>query len=111
MGTTTGIRIDMVAQDEPVEKLIAAAVPNVINGSILGVRTLEEMLTRYSAVCRSLQTDPMVQARTRMMQAITMDLTPFTQDSSAFSKLRTPFPTEIPIAVMLEKQEPQIRLA
>ena len=62
IGTTTGTNIDMVAQDEPVEKLMAAAVTKVMKGSMAGDKILEEILTKYSAVFRSLHTEPMVQA-------------------------------------------------
>jgi len=50
IGTTTGTNIDMVAQDEPVEKLMAAAVTKVMKGSMAGDKILEEILTKYSAV-------------------------------------------------------------
>ena len=50
IGTTTGTNIDMVAQDEPVEKLMAAAVIKVMKGSMVGDKILEEILTKYSAV-------------------------------------------------------------
>jgi len=86
MGRTTGTRIDMVAQEDPVEKLIAAAVINVIKGSIAGDNTLEEILTKYSAVFRSLHTEPIVQANTKIMQAMIMDRTPFIHASNAFSR-------------------------
>ena len=46
MGTTTGTRMDIVAQDEPVEKLIAAAVRNVTSGKKDGDKTSAEILTR-----------------------------------------------------------------
>ena len=86
MGRTTGTSIDMVAQEDPVEKLIAAAVINVIKGSIAGDNTLEEILTKYSAVFRSLHTEPIVQANTKIMQAMIMDRTPFIHASNAFSR-------------------------
>ena len=50
IGTTTGTNIDIVAQDEPVEKLMAAAVTKVMKGSMAGDKILEEILTKYSAV-------------------------------------------------------------
>ena len=52
IGTTTGTNIDIVAQDEPVEKLMAAAVTKVMKGSMAGDKILEEILTKYSAVFR-----------------------------------------------------------
>jgi hypothetical protein len=52
----------MVAQDDPVEKLMAAAVIKVMKGSMAGDKILEEILTKYSAVFRSLHTEPMVHA-------------------------------------------------
>jgi len=57
IGTTTGTSIDMVAQDEPVEKLMAAAVTKVMKGSMVGDKILEEILTKYSAVFRSLHNE------------------------------------------------------
>ena len=111
IGTTTGTKIDMVAQEDPVEKLMAPAVTNVMNGSRAGDNTLEEILTRYSAVLRSLHTEPIVQAKTKIMQAMIMDRTPFTHASNTFSKDNIFFPMDNPMAVILEKEAPQMRLA
>ena len=111
IGTTTGTNIDIVAQDEPVEKLMAAAVIKVMKGSMAGDKILEEILTKYSAVFRSLHTEPMVHANTKIIQAITIDLTPFTHASNVFSKVNIFRPIGNPIAEILENEAPQIRLA
>ena len=83
MGTTTGTRIDIVAQDDPVEKLIAAAVRNVTSGKNDGDKTSAEILTRNCAVLISSHILPMVHASTRITQAMTMERTPFIHASIA----------------------------
>ena len=101
----------MVAQDEPVEKLIIEAVINVTAGRSAGVKNPEVRSTIYSAVFKSVQTSPIVQANTRIMQAITMDRTPLIQASMAFIKDNRPPLTDIMMAINPARNEPQIRLA
>ena len=101
----------MVAQDEPVEKLIIAAVINVTAGRSAGVKNPEVRSTIYSAVFISVQTSPIVQDKTRIMQAITMDRTPLIQASIAFISDNRPLLTDKMMAINPARNEPQIRLA
>ena len=111
MGTTTGTRIDMVAQEDPVEKLIAAAVRKVISGSRDGDSTSAEIPTRNSAVFMSAHILPMVHASTRMTQAITMDRTPFIHASIAPLRDKILLVTVIRIAAMPDRHAAQIIVA
>ena len=79
IGITIGTRIDIVAHDVPVEKLIAAAVKNIMAGKTCGVRKPEEILTKYSAVPRSTETLPSVQAKTSTAHPNSIDFAPVNQ--------------------------------
>ena len=94
-----GIRIDIVAHDVPVEKLTAAAVIKVIAGNIWGVRKPDDILTKNSAVLRSSQTFPRLQAKIRTPQAIIIDLIPLNQASRDFLKFKIRLITDIRMAV------------
>ena len=111
MGTTTGTRIDMVAQEDTVEKLIAAAVIKVISGNRDGDNTFAEIPTRNSAVFMSVHILPMVQASTRITQAITMDRTPFIHASITPLRVKILFITVIKIAAIPDTDADQIIVA
>jgi hypothetical protein len=101
----------MVAQEEPVEKLIIEAVINVTAGRSTGVKIPEVRSTIYSPVFISAHTSPIVQANTRIIQAIIMDRIPLIQASIAFIRDNSPPLTDIMMAINPARNEPQIRLA
>ena len=101
----------MVAQEDPVEKLIAAAVINVISGNRDGDNTFAEIPTRNSAVFMSVHILPMVQASTRITQAITMDRTPFIHASITLLRDKILFVIVIKIAALPVRDADQIIVA
>ena len=108
MGTVTGTSIDMVAQEDPVAKLINAAVTNVMGGSSAGVKKFFVASTIYSAVLISAQISPMVQARIKIIQARIMERAPSIQASMASRRLSSPRIMEIPMATNPDRNEPHM---
>ncbi len=81
---TIGTRIDIVAHEVPVEKLIAAAVRKTTAGKIWGVRKFDEISTKNCAVHKSSETFPSVQANTKTAHPKSIERAPFIQAFNAF---------------------------